>query len=116
MEADSTNSENKFSNVELHRDTPSSVEDFDKKHLHSSSKCDQNAKIITQSECAQRISLKGTEEVVLRRIKKEKTNENEEKTGNSIKKQTANKISSTFKNAFESPIIRKYYAIMVCQW
>ncbi|XP_071638253.1 organic cation transporter protein [Temnothorax longispinosus] len=117
LEANSIESENKFSNVELRRETPSSAEDFDKRHLPSSSKCDRNAKIISQSEGDQGISLKGAEEVVvLRRIKKEKTNENEEKTRNSIKKQTANKISSTFKNAIESSILRKYGAIMICQW
>ncbi|XP_077256244.1 organic cation transporter protein isoform X3 [Temnothorax americanus] len=117
LEANSVESENKFSNVELRRETPSSAEDFDKRHLPSSSKCDRNAKIISQSEGDREISLKGAEEVVvLRRIKKEKTNENEEKTRNSIKKQTANKISSTFKNAIESSILRKYGAIMICQW
>lgn len=116
MEVNSTNSENKLSNVELCRDTPSLAEDFDKRYLPSSSKCDQNAKMITQSECDQRISLKGAEEVVLRRIKKEKANESEGKSGNGIKKQTANKISSTFKNAIESSILRKYSTIMICQW
>lgn len=116
LEANSTTSENKFSNVELHREVPSSAEDFDKRHLPSSSRCDQNAKMTTQSECDQRISLKGTEEVVLRRIKKEKTNDNEQQTGNSVNNQTANKKSPTFKIAIKSSILRKYGAIMICQW
>lgn len=116
MKANSTNSENKFFNVELRRETPNSADNFDKRHLPSSSKCDRKSKMITQSECDQRISLKGAEEVVLRRIKKERTSENEEKTGSNDKKQAANKISSTFKNAIESSILRKYGAVMICQW
>jgi len=117
LEDNPTNpSENEFSNVELRQNTLNSAEDFDKKHLPSSSKCDRNAKIITQSKCDQRISLKGSEEVVLRKIKEEKANKNEGKTANDDKKQTANKISLTFKNAIKSSILRKYGAIMVCQW
>lgn len=116
MEDNPTKSENEFSNVELRQDTPSLAEDFDKKHLPSSSKCDRNAKIITQSKCDQRISMKGSEEVVLRRIKEEKTYKNEGKPANGDKKQTANKINLTFKNAIKSSILRKYGAIMVCQW
>jgi len=117
LEANSTNSEHKFSNVELRRETPSSAENFDKRKrdLPSSSKCDRKSKIITQSECDQRISLKGAE-IVSHRIKKEKTSKNEEKTGNNVKKRVANEINSTFKNAIESSILRKYGAIMICQW
>lgn len=115
LKANSINSENKFSNVELRRETSSSAEDFNERHLSSSSKYDRNAMIV-QSERNQRISMTGTEEVVLRRIKKEQTNENKEETGNSSKKQAANKISSTFKNAIESSILRKYGAVMIYQW
>ncbi|XP_011867686.1 PREDICTED: organic cation transporter protein-like isoform X2 [Vollenhovia emeryi] len=117
FEVNSTNLD-KFSNMELRQETPSSAEDFDKRHLPSSSKCERNAKmIVIQSGCDERISLEDAEEVVLRRKKKEKTNENEEKTGNSVRKQSAKKISSApFKNAIESSILRKYGAIMICQW
>jgi len=115
LEVNSTNSENKFSNVELRRETPSLAENFDKRHLPSSSKCDRKSKMITQSECDQRISLKGAE-IVSHKIKKEKTSKREEKTGNNVKKRAANKINSTFKIAIESSIFKKYGAIMICQW
>ncbi|XP_011702190.1 PREDICTED: organic cation transporter protein-like [Wasmannia auropunctata] len=118
LKTNSTNSENKFANVELHQETPSSTKNFDKRHLPSGSKCDEKSKMITQPKCDRRISLKGTEEVMLRRLKTEKSNENEEKTikRNSVKKQATNKINSTFENAIKSPILKKYGAIMICQW
>ncbi|XP_036145608.1 solute carrier family 22 member 8 isoform X2 [Monomorium pharaonis] len=112
LEANSINSENEFSNIELHQETPSLAKNFDKRHLPSSSKSDRKSKIITQPECDQK---KGAEEVVLRRIKKQKTNEKDEKIG-IHKKQAANKISSTFKNASKSSILRKYGVIIICQW
>lgn len=92
--------------MELRRDTSNSATDFDKRHLPSSSKCDRNAKMIIEmrSECDQRID----------RVRQE--NANKEETGNSVEKQTADKISSTFKNAIESSILRKHGAVMICQW
>ncbi|XP_025992313.1 solute carrier family 22 member 3 isoform X2 [Solenopsis invicta] len=118
VEANSTDPENKISNVESRRETSSSAKHFDERHLPSSSKWrDPKLKIMTQSECDQKNSTKGTEDqVVLRRIKKEKTCENEKEMRASVKKQTANKINSTFKNAVESSILRKHGAIMICQW
>ncbi|XP_011647438.1 solute carrier family 22 member 3-like [Pogonomyrmex barbatus] len=113
---DSTTSKNRFSNIELRSEAPSLAENFDKGHLPSSSKCNRRSKIMTQSKCDQRISLKDAEEVVLRRAKKEKTCENEDKTEDSIKKQSRIKINLTFKNAIKSSILRKYGAIMIYQW
>lgn len=72
--------------------------------------------MITPSKYDQKISPKNTEEVILCKIKKDKTSKNEEKTGSNVTKQAANKISSTLKNAIESSILRKYGAIMICQW
>ncbi|KYQ49143.1 Solute carrier family 22 member 3 [Trachymyrmex zeteki] len=116
LEANSINLKNKFFNVELCRETPSSAENFNKQHLPSNSKCDRESKMITPSKYDQKISPKNTEEVILCKIKKDKTSKNEEKTGSNVTKQAANKISSTLKNAIESSILRKYGAIMICQW
>ncbi|KAL0114913.1 hypothetical protein PUN28_010449 [Cardiocondyla obscurior] len=113
LEINSTNSRNKFSNMELREKTKG---DFDKKHLPSSSKCDQNSKTIAQSECEQKVAAKCIEEVVLRRVKKRKTDKNEEKSETAVKKQTANELSSTFKNAIKPSRLRRYSAIMICQW
>ncbi|KAG5346222.1 S22A8 protein, partial [Acromyrmex charruanus] len=116
LESNSINLKNKFSNVELYQETPSSVENFNKRHLPSNSKCDQESKMTTSSKCDKKISPKDTEEVMLSKIKKEKISKNEEKTGSNDTKQTANKINSRLKNAIESSILRKYGAIMICQW
>lgn len=115
MEANSINLKNKFFNVELCQEMPSSAENFNK-HLPSNSKCDQESKMTTPSKCDKKFFLKDTEEVMLCKIKKEKTSKNEEKMGSNDTKQTVKKINSTLKNAIESSILRKYGAIMICQW
>ncbi|XP_011050427.1 PREDICTED: solute carrier family 22 member 3-like [Acromyrmex echinatior] len=116
LEGNSINLKNKFSNIELYQETPSSVENFNKRHLPSNSKCDQESKMTTSSKCDKKIFPKDTEEVMLCKIKKEKTSKNEEETGSNDTKQTANKINSRLKNAIESSVLRKYGAIMICQW
>ncbi|KYN38680.1 Solute carrier family 22 member 20 [Trachymyrmex septentrionalis] len=116
FEANSINLKNKFSNVELCQETPSSAENFNKRHLPSNSKCDQESKMTTSLKCDKKISPKDIEEVMLCKIKKENMSKNKEKTRSNDTKQTANKINSTLKNAIESSILRKYGAIMICQW
>ncbi|XP_018395800.1 PREDICTED: organic cation transporter protein-like [Cyphomyrmex costatus] len=115
-EINSINLKNKFSNIELCQETSSSAENFNKQYSPSNSKYDRESKMITQLKCDQKISLKGTEEVISHRIKKGKMSKNEEKTEDNVANQIANKINSTFKNTIESPIIRKYGAIMIYQW
>ena len=70
----------------------------------------------TSLKCDKKISPKDIEEVMLCKIKKENMSKNKEKTRSNDTKQTANKINSTLKNAIESSILRKYGAIMICQW
>ncbi|GAB1861589.1 Solute carrier family 22 member 8 [Camponotus japonicus] len=111
-EANSINLENKFFTLDLHRETPSSVKNFDQKDLPSSSVCDRNSKTISLSSDQREISLKDTE-VVLRRMKKQKTNESEEKTKN---EEQTNKTSSILKSMSESFMLRKHGVIMICQW
>lgn len=108
------NLENRFFNLDLHQKTPSCAKNFDEKNLPSSSKCDRerNSRTISQSnDQREDLPLKDTE-VVLRRIQKEKMNENEGKMEN--KKQT-NK-SSILKSISESLMLRKHGVIMICQW
>ncbi|CAL1683212.1 unnamed protein product [Lasius platythorax] len=110
----SVNLENRFFNLDLHQKTPSCAKNFDEKNLPSSSKCDRerNSRTISQSnDQREDLPLKDTE-VVMRRIKKEKMNENEGKMEN--KKQT-NK-SSILKSISESLMLRKHGVIMICQW
>ncbi|XP_050459079.1 organic cation transporter protein-like isoform X3 [Cataglyphis hispanica] len=113
-EVNSVNMENSFFTLDLHRETPSSVKNFDEKNLPSSSICDQNSRTISHLNDQRKISLKDTE-IVLHKIKKENTNKNEQKTENKQKKQT-NKMSSIFKNMSESLTLRKHSVIMICQW
>lgn len=91
---------------------PSSAKKFDPKDLPSSSVCDRNSTTILQSDDQGEISLKDTE-IVLRRMKKEKINESEEKTKN---EKRTNKTSSILKNMLESLMLRKYGVVMICQW
>lgn len=106
------NLENRSFNLDLHQKTPHLVKNCDEKNLPSSSKCDRNSTTISQSnDQREDLPLKDTE-VVLRRIKKERMNENEEKTEN--KKQTNE--SSILKIMSESLMLRKYGVIMICQW
>ncbi|XP_072752076.1 organic cation transporter protein isoform X2 [Anoplolepis gracilipes] len=111
-EVNSVNLENKFFTLDLHQETSSSVKNFDKKNLPSSSICDRNSKTISQSSDQGEVSLKDTE-IVLRRIKKETINENEEKMES---KKQKNKMSSILKNMSKSLTLRKYGVIMICQW
>lgn len=111
-EANSINLENRFFTLDLHREMPSSAKKFDPKDLPSSSVCDRNSTTILQSDDQGEISLKDTE-IVLRRMKKEKINESEEKTKN---EKRTNKTSSILKNMLESLMLRKYGVVMICQW
>ncbi|XP_029161414.1 solute carrier family 22 member 3-like isoform X2 [Nylanderia fulva] len=111
-EANSVNLENRSFNLDLQKKTSSFIKNCDEKNRPSSSKCDQNSRTISQlNDQKEDLHFKDTE-VVLRRIKKERMNENEEKTENKKRK---NK-NSILKIISESLMLRKHSVIMICQW
>ncbi|XP_020280800.1 organic cation transporter protein-like [Pseudomyrmex gracilis] len=109
--ANSTNSENRFSTVELRRETSNIVED--RRDLPSSSKINRKSKALSGCD-NQRISLREAEgEVVLRRTKMESGREGKEEARDEKKQ---DETSSMLRTTFESAKLRKYAAVMVCQW
>lgn len=96
--------------MELRQETPSIV--GDRKDLPSSSKSNRKSKAL--SGCDQRVSLKEAEGgVVLRRTKMESRGEDKKEEA---KEEKQDKTSSMLRDTFESAKLRKYVAVMVCQW
>ncbi|EFN83564.1 Solute carrier family 22 member 3 [Harpegnathos saltator] len=119
------NSVSAESNVESRREKRRrSAQDFDTENLPSSSRCDRKSKAISQSGRVigvQRVSLRAAEEVVLRSrvsvAEKERVSEDAKKSADHVKERAAGKTKSPmFKDSFKSSTLRKYGAIMSCQW
>lgn len=109
--ANPVSAEDESTNVKLRREMQSFTQDYDVKGLPSNSKC-RKSKTISQSEYDQMVSLRAKEEM-LHRAKKERTSKNAKESPNHTKEQVT---SSAFKKSFKSFTLRKYGAIMICQW
>lgn len=88
----------------------------DKKDSSSGSKSDRKSRAISGCEETQRVSLKEAEGevVVLRRPRKESgREENDKEAEDSVGTKTSSMLRNTF---VSSSKLRKYAAVMVCQW